>query len=68
MYLEQHGNSRRAAEVLFIHRNTLRQRLRRIGDIIGRDVREQGDWFELGLAVRLVELPRRRAAVTSKEP
>jgi len=54
VYLEQHGNARRAAEVLYIHRNTLRQRLRRIGDIIGRDVREPGGWFELSLAVRLV--------------
>jgi sugar diacid utilization regulator len=54
VYLEQHGNARRSAEALFIHRNTLRQRLRRIGDIIDRDVREPGSWFELGLAVRLV--------------
>jgi GAF domain-containing protein len=54
VYLEQHGNGRRAAEVLFIHRNTLRQRLRRIGELVGRDVREPGGWFELGLAVRLV--------------
>jgi GAF domain-containing protein len=54
VYLEQHGNGRRAAEVLFIHRNTLRQRLRKIGELVGRDVREPGGWFELGLAVRLV--------------
>jgi len=54
VYLEQHGNGRRTAEILFIHRNTLRQRLRRIGELIGRDVREPGSWFELGLAVRLV--------------
>jgi len=54
VYLEQHGNARRSAEALFIHRNTLRQRLRRIGEIIDRDVREPGSWFELGLAVRLV--------------
>jgi hypothetical protein len=58
VYLEQQGNARRTADALYIHRNTLRQRLRRIGQIIDRDVREPGSWFELGLAVRLVRFRR----------
>jgi len=44
----------KASAALFIHRNTLRQRLRRISDLIGIDVRDRSTWFDLGLAVRLV--------------
>jgi GAF domain-containing protein len=58
VYLEQQGNARRASDALYIHRNTLRQRLRRIALLIDRDVREPGSWFELGLAVRLVRFRR----------
>ena len=54
VYLEHQGNARKASAALFIHRNTLRQRLRRISDLIGIDVRDRSTWFDLGLAVRLV--------------
>ena len=54
VYLEHQGNARKASAALFIHRNTLRQRLRRISDLIGIDVRDRATWFDLGLAVRLV--------------
>lgn len=54
VYLEHQGNANKAAAALFIHRNTLRQRLRRISELIGVDVRDRSTWFDLGLAVRLV--------------
>jgi DNA-binding PucR family transcriptional regulator len=54
VYLEHQGNARKASAALYIHRNTLRQRLRRISDLIAVDVRDRSTWFDLGLAVRLV--------------
>ena len=54
VYLEQQGNAREAAAVLAIHRNTVRQRLQRISEQVGVDVRDRTTWFDLGLAVRLV--------------
>jgi GAF domain-containing protein len=53
-YLECHGNARDAATALYIHRNTLRQRLRRISTLIGIDVTDRALWFDLSLAVRLI--------------
>jgi GAF domain-containing protein len=53
-YLDCHGNAREAAAALFIHRNTLRQRLRRISALVGMDVRDPNRWFDLSLAVRLI--------------
>lgn len=69
-YLEQRGNIGRAAGALFVHRNTLRQRLRRIHELIGLDPTDPSVWFELMLAVRLVRFrelgldgPRHREVV-----
>jgi DNA-binding PucR family transcriptional regulator len=53
-YLDCRGNAREAAAALFIHRNTLRQRLRRISALVGLDVRDPQRWFDLSLAVRLI--------------
>lgn len=53
-YLERQGNARQASAALYVHRNTLRQRLRRIRDVIGLDPADPTSWFELLLAVRLI--------------
>jgi len=61
VYLSSRGNGSHAAEVLGIHRNTLRQRLERITAITGLDLDSADDWLPLQLAVRIVAI-RRSAA------
>jgi DNA-binding PucR family transcriptional regulator len=53
-YLGRQGNARQAAATLYVHRNTLRQRLRRIREVIDLDPADPASWFELELAVRLI--------------
>jgi len=53
-YLDQQGNARQAAAALYIHRNTLRLRLRRIAELVGLDPTDRGSWLDLVLAVRLI--------------
>ncbi len=53
-YLERQGNARQTAAALYVHRNTLRQRLRRISGLLGIDPADPSSWFELQLAVRLI--------------
>ena len=52
-YLDRRGNARETAAALYVHRNTLRQRLRRIAAIIELDPTDPANWFDLMLAVRL---------------
>jgi DNA-binding PucR family transcriptional regulator len=51
-YLEYGGNYEAAAEVLAVHRNTLKYRLQRIRDISGRDLGDPDTGFNLQLATR----------------
>ena len=51
-YLETGGNYAHSARVLNIHRNTLRYRLKRIGEISGHDLAEPDVQFNLQLAAR----------------
>ena len=53
-YLENRGNAGQTAAALYVHRNTLRQRLRRIAGIIDVDPSDPAAWFDLVLAVRLI--------------
>ena len=53
-HLDRQGNARQAAAALYIHRNTLRQRLRRIHETIGLDPTDPSVAFDLLLAVRLI--------------
>lgn len=52
-YLVHRGSATDTASHLFIHRNTLRQRLTRIEELIGRPVNQIGDWTVAALASRL---------------
>jgi GAF domain-containing protein len=63
-YLEHQGNAQQTAAALYVHRNTLRQRLRRIAEVIGVDPADPSTAFDVQLAVRLIrfrELGQTRA-------
>ncbi len=55
VYLTRRGNIAATAQALYVHPNTLRQRLRRIEEITGLDVRE-GEWLMIEIALRLQRL------------
>ena len=65
-FLRRRGNISATAEALFVHPNTLRQRLRRIGELTDLDLRSD-DWLEIEIAVKLVRL-RRASAIDTAEP
>jgi purine catabolism regulator len=54
-FLKRQGSIGATADALYIHANTLRQRLRRIGDLSGIDLRRD-DWLMVEIAVKLVQL------------
>lgn len=55
-YLDHNGNVREAAAVCHAHVNTVRYRLRRIEQILGRDLENSLDRLELALAVHVLRL------------
>jgi sugar diacid utilization regulator len=55
-FLESGGSQVDASNLLGIHRNTLAYRLRRIGELVGRDVADPGSWLTLHLALRASEM------------
>lgn len=54
-FMRRRGNISATAEALYVHPNTLRQRLRRIMDLSGIDLRKD-DWLMVEIAVKLVKL------------
>lgn len=54
-YVRSHGSVKTVAERLFLHRNTVRQRLRRIGQLTGADLADA----DARLAMQLAILGRR---------
>ena len=56
-FLRRHGSISATADALHVHQNTLRQRLRRIQEVSGIDLRRD-DWLMVEIAVRLVRLRR----------
>jgi sugar diacid utilization regulator len=56
-YLLRRGNISATSLGLYIHPNTLRQRLRRIGELTGIDLAHD-DWLVLELALKLLKLQR----------
>ncbi|MEX2103035.1 MAG: helix-turn-helix domain-containing protein, partial [Gaiellaceae bacterium] len=54
-FLRRRGNVSATAEALYVHPNTLRQRLRRIVELSGIDLRKD-DWLLVELAVKMVRL------------
>jgi GAF domain-containing protein len=54
-FLRRRGNISATAEALFVHPNTLRQRLRRIQELSGLDLRRD-DWLMVEIALKMVKL------------
>jgi GAF domain-containing protein len=63
-FLGRRGNISATSDALFVHPNTLRQRLRRIADLTGIDLRRD-DWLMVEIAVKMVRL---RAALGAATP
>jgi GAF domain-containing protein len=57
-YLRQRGNVSATAQALYVHANTLRQRLRRITELTQLDVRTD-DWLMIEIALKLLRLEDR---------
>jgi GAF domain-containing protein len=56
-FLRRHGSISATSEALYVHPNTLRQRLRRIGELSGLDLRRD-DWLAIEIAVKMVKLQK----------
>jgi GAF domain-containing protein len=54
-FLRRRGNISATSEALYVHPNTLRQRLRRIAELSGLDLRRD-DWLMVEIAVKMVRL------------
>jgi GAF domain-containing protein len=54
-FLRRRGSISATAEALYVHPNTLRQRLRRISELSGLDLRKD-DWLMVEIAVKIVRL------------
>lgn len=54
-YLKRRGNIAAAATTLYVHPNTLRQRLRRIQELTGLDVANE-DWLMIEIELKLLRL------------
>ena len=52
-FLRRHGSISATSEALYVHPNTLRQRLRRIGELSGLDLRRD-EWLAIEIAVKMV--------------
>jgi sugar diacid utilization regulator len=55
-YIECNGNVSEAAELLHVHKHTIRYRLRRVTELTGLDATKFEDAAQLYLAVRAIEL------------
>jgi DNA-binding PucR family transcriptional regulator len=58
-YLDHRGNVVATSRALFIHPNTLRQRLHRIERVSSIDL-DREDWLSLAVATKVVKLRRMR--------
>jgi purine catabolism regulator len=64
-FLRRHGNISATSEALYVHPNTLRQRLRRIAELSGLDLRKD-DWLMIEIAVKMVKLQQALGAARSR--
>ena len=67
-YLDEGGVRRRAAARLFVHVNTVVYRLDRIERLLGRDLDDPSDRFELTLALRILDLLGGEAGSSGPSP
>jgi sugar diacid utilization regulator/putative methionine-R-sulfoxide reductase with GAF domain len=66
-YLENLGSIARTARALYMHPNTLRQRLSRIEQLTEFDL-DREDWLSLGMAIKIVKLRMIRGPKTRPLP
>jgi GAF domain-containing protein len=66
-FLRRRGNISATSEALYVHPNTLRQRLRRIGELSGIDLRRD-DWLLIEIAVKMVKLRGTLGTATPDTP
>jgi purine catabolism regulator len=66
-FLRRRGNISATADALYVHPNTLRQRLRRIGELCEIDLRRD-DWLMVEIAVKLVKLEQALGRSTTDAP
>jgi DNA-binding PucR family transcriptional regulator len=55
-YLECAGNLTKTSERLFVHRNTLIQRLERLQSLCDIDLQERANWLTLQVAIKVYKL------------
>ena len=55
-YLECAGNLTKTSERLFVHRNTLIQRLERLQSLCDIDLQDRGNWLTLQVAIKVYKL------------
>ena len=63
-FLRQRGNISATAQALYVHPNTLRQRLRRIEDLTGISIKTD-DWLMIEIALKLIRLEEALGATRS---
>jgi DNA-binding PucR family transcriptional regulator len=56
IYLECAGNLTKTSERLFVHRNTLIQRLERLQSLCDIDLQERANWLTLQVAIKVYKL------------
>jgi DNA-binding PucR family transcriptional regulator len=66
-FLHRRGSISATAEALYVHPNTLRQRLRRIQELSGIDLRRD-DWLLVEIAVKMVKLQQALGTAKSAGP
>jgi DNA-binding PucR family transcriptional regulator len=66
-YLENLGSIARTSRALYMHANTLRQRLARIEQLTEFDL-DKEDWLSLGMAIKVVRLRMIRGSKTNHLP
>ncbi|HJU46974.1 MAG TPA: helix-turn-helix domain-containing protein, partial [Gaiellaceae bacterium] len=54
-FLRRRGSISATSEALYVHPNTLRQRLRRVAELSGLDLRRD-DWLAVEIALKMVKL------------
>lgn len=53
VYIKENGNLINTSKTLFIHRNTVKYRVKRIEDITGRNLRDINDLFYLNIGLKI---------------
>lgn len=54
VFVRERGSIQQASEQLYIHRNTLRQRLNKISSLIEQPIEQVDDWLPVSLAIRVL--------------